>query len=248
MTLITGSSRGIGKAIARRFIYGGQEVVIHGTRMDSPRLLGEHDGDMESLARDLGASWFIGDLGHPGAVPEKLGRKTDILICCAGGDIGHEGVYGEMAGRPRNNDPLHIAPADTETLVRRNILTTVYTCQAVVPHMLTRMYGTVILIGSMNVALKLPEGSIYSACKAAVHHYTRTLAEHCRPYNVQVNCLAPGSTVTARFKASRTWDGNRVGRGLHDYALPEEIAIACWHLAHMPHTTGQIVYVDGGQA
>ena len=250
--LVTGSSRGLGKAIATTFIAADHDVVIHGTTALSPMTLGEFDGTMANLTAHLGAATYIvGDLSIPNNpfITDLL--PFDIVINCAGGDIGRRGVIGDHAGKPHNNNPVDIVQGDVMSLFERNFLTTYNVCRSVVPSMITRRSGSIINIGSMNVNLSLPESSIYSAMKAAVHHYTRTLATYLRPYGVRVNCVAPGGTLTPRFLASRLPPANLLQQddSFVRYAQPTEVAQAVYDVAvGLPFTTGQIIYVDGGMS
>jgi 3-oxoacyl-[acyl-carrier protein] reductase len=258
---ITGSSRGIGKAIAEHFAFRGAKVVIHGSRSDSPNVFGEG----ASLAANAGkiaqtcqttCIAVAGDLTDYGVVQnlvseirEQLG-SIDILVNCAGGDIGGKGVRAEMAGKPAGNDALAISPEDIGTVMDRNFLTCVLCCKAVVPDMMARRGGRVVNIGSIAALAGIPGSVIYASAKAAVHEYSRCLAVQLRPYDITVNVVAPGDTVTERFLASRkTEDSRKVHSGtLERYGWPLEIASAVEFLASdaARFISGQVIRVDGG--
>ncbi|MDP8922535.1 MAG: SDR family oxidoreductase, partial [Chloroflexota bacterium] len=94
------------------------------------------------------------------------------------------------------------------------------------------------------------EGAIYATAKAAVHEYTRCLAAQLRPYNIPVNAIAPGGTLTPRFLATRQADQAKLAAvdTLDRYADPEETARAVAFLVSDPgpFVSGQVLRVDGG--
>lgn len=258
---ITGSSRGIGKAIAEHFASRKARVVIHASRVDSAKIFGEGESlvtSAEELERQHQTPCIAvtGDLtdydavrGIVSEIRTKMGQ-IDILVNCAGGDIGSQGVEAKMAGKPEGNDALLISPIDIKTVMDRNFLTCVLCCKAVVPEMIERKRGKVVNIGSIAGLTGIPGSSIYAAAKAAVHEYSRCLAVQLRPYDINVNVVAPGDTVTERFLASReTEDSRKVRSGTLDrYGWPSEIASAVEFLASDASSfiSGQVIRVDGG--
>ena len=258
---ITGSSRGIGKAIAEHFASKGAKVVIHGSRPDSAKVFGEGE-DLTTSAEELERTYqtpclaVTGDLTDYGTVLNivseihgKIGQ-IDILVNCAGGDIGSEGVEAQMAGKPEGNDALLISPVDIKTVMDRNFLTCVLCCKAVVPEMINRKNGKVVNIGSIAALTGIPGSTIYAAAKAAVHEYSRCLAVQLRPHDINVNVVAPGDTVTERFLASReTEEARKVRSGtLNRYGWPSEVASAVEFLASdaSRFISGEVIRVDGG--
>ncbi len=258
---ITGSSRGIGKAIAEHFASKGAKVVIHGSRPDSPAVFKEGKSlaaNAEAIAGKYGVDCIAvtGDLTDEkkvvelvGEIHEKLG-PIDILINCAGGDIGSKGVQADMAGKPEGNDALSISLTDIHTVMDRNFLTCVLCCKAVAPEMMARKSGKIINIGSIAGLKGLPGAAIYASSKAAVHEYSRCLAIQLRPFDITVNVVAPGDTVTERFLASRETDeAQKVHSGtLERYGWPEEVASAVEFFATDASSfiTGEVLRVDGG--
>ena len=102
--------------------------------------------------------------------------------------------------------------------------------------MMDRKRGWIVNFGSVGGLRGRADGAIYGAAKAAVHHYTRCLADQLRPYNIPVNCIAPGGTVTPRFLATRQADESKLGLTgtLDRYAEPEETARAVAFLVSDP--------------
>ena len=258
---ITGSSRGIGKAIAEHFASKGAKVVIHGSKNDSPTVFGEGDSltaNGEELEKKYRTPTLAvdGDLTDYSVVEhivseihDKMG-PIDILVNCAGGDIGSQGVQAKMAGKPEGNDALAISPLDISTVMDRNFLTCVLCCKAVVPEMMERKTGKVINIGSIAALVGITGSAIYASAKAAVHEYSRCLAVQLRPHDINVNVVAPGDTVTDRFLASRKTDDSRKVQSatLDRYGWPSEIASVVEFLASdaSRFISGEVIRVDGG--
>ncbi|NLV74403.1 MAG: SDR family oxidoreductase [Chloroflexi bacterium] len=257
---VTGSSRGLGRAIATYLAEIGAKVAIHGTSPTSTRAFNEADSLQtvaDQISADCGAEVLCvtGDLSDPltvqhcvEAIRARFGQ-IDILVNNAGGDIGAAGTGAPNAGKPAINDAVDIAYDDMLTVLNRNLMTCMLCSQAVAPEMRTRRAGRIINIGSIAGTAGVPQSAIYATAKAAVHEYTRCLALHLRPYNVTANVVAPGDTVTQRFVHSRVIDEAKVltGGTLERYGQPIEVARAVAFLAgeEAAFISGQVLRVDG---
>jgi len=258
---ITGSSRGIGRVIAEELCRLGSDVAVHGTRPDSPTTFGE-GGTMQQLAAEISGK-------HPGnafpvwgdvtiesevqriaAEVRKHSGRIDILVCCAGGDIGAGGTGVGRGGRPEHDDCLNISLDDMRSVMDRNLTSAMLCCREVAPEMMQRKSGRIVTIGSIAGLYGRPTGSIYAVAKAAVHEYTRCLAAQLRPYNVPVNCVAPGGTVTERFLRIHDIDQDRLIEAgtLDRYGRPREVAGVVGFLCRdeSAFISGQVIRVDGG--
>ena len=259
---VTGSSRGIGKEIAAQLARCGAHVVIHGTTAESPQLLGSGTS-LAAIAQEIATDHQVetlhvsGDLTKPEVVKALAAQiqdhfgQIDILVNNAGGDIGTRGVQAPKAGKPENNDAIFIGHEDLRMVLDRNLMTCILACQEVAPAMIQRQQGWIVNIGSISGLAGIPESAIYATAKAAVHEYTRCLAAMLRPYGVYANAIAPGDTLTERFKASRPVDEARLAESgsLERYGWPVEIAKAVEFLASdaSSYITGQVLRVDGGK-
>lgn len=258
---ITGSSRGLGRVMAARLCALGASVAVHGTRFDSPKTFGEGDS-MQQVAGDIagetgGTTMPIwGDVTSEGevkrmaqAIRARFG-KIDIMVTNAGGDIGAGGTGVGRGGRPDPDDAVGIPLADIRAVLDRNLLSCILCCRETAPEMMQRKQGRIITIGSIAGTYGRADGVIYSVAKAGVHEYTRCLAAQLRPFNIPVNCVAPGGTVTNRFLIIHDIEQEKlVEEGtLMRYGRPEEIADCVAFLATEAgrFISGQVIRVDGG--
>ena len=259
---VTGSSRGIGRVIATFLAGQGAEVAIHGTSPYSTQAFDEAsslDAVAKEIAKNTNKSIFptCGDLTDEATVSriytqvEDEFGSLDILVNCAGGDIGTAGTSGPMAGKPANNDPINIDISDIRAVMDRNLMTCILCSRVVSPSMMERKSGRIVSIGSVAGLQGGSNSAIYATAKAAVHEYTRCLADMLRPYNVTANVIAPGDIETPRFLASRVVDESmrQSNETLIRYGQSIEIARAVGFLASDDNTyiTGQVLRVDGGK-
>jgi 3-oxoacyl-[acyl-carrier protein] reductase len=258
---VTGSSRGLGRVIARHLGELGANLVVHGTSPTSTRAFGEGNSlaeVAEAVGRESGAEVLAvhGDLVDPPTVERIVAEiharfgRIDVLVNNAGGDIGAAGTGGPNAGKPEPNDCVFIPIADVRAILDRNLMSCILVCKAVAPEMIERRRGWIVNISSVAASVGREDGAIYATAKAAVTHYTRCLAVQLRPYNIPVNVVAPGGTITPRFLAAHRIDRAKVhAEGTLDrYGEPEEVArtIAFLVADPGPFVSGQLIRVDGG--
>lgn len=256
VALVTGSGRGLGRAIAATLAGLGADVAVHDISEEAPAQYGE-EKSLTAVAERLSeagvrAIGVLGDISDEAQVLAMAARveaelgPASILINCAGGDIGAAG------GKPDPNGALDISMADIQAVMQRNFVGTMLVCRAFVPGMAQRNRGSVINFASLNAHRAVTSEVVYGCAKAAIVHYTRCLALETRPHGVRVNVVSPGPATSARFLATRQTDPAMMGDGpsLDRYATPQEIADVVAFLAGpgSAFVSGQVVRIDGAAA
>ena len=253
--LVTASGRGLGRAFAETLARLGCNVGIHGMREEGPAEYGEGT-TLTETAQQIGEEFGVktvrglGDLTKMDqvenvveSVSKELG-PIDILVHNAGGDIAAKG------GKPNPNDAVMIKEEDVQSVLDRNLLSTIYVCQQTARRMMERKSGRIITISSIAAFRGNANSAVYSTAKAAVVEYTRCLAKQLRSFDIAVNSLAPGDTRTGRFLGTREVDQDRmVEEGTLDrIALVDEVARVVEFFAGPmgAFVTGQALRVDGG--
>ena len=254
VALVTGSGRGIGRALAGRLASLGAAVAVHDIDQEAPTEFGEAESltQVAEQIADIGSDTLAvtADLGKRDQVfamseeiKDVLG-SVDILVNNAGGDVGAGG------GKPQPNDNVYISGEDVDAMFDRNLKSAIFCSQAVSPAMIEKEWGRIINIASNAAFHGSPGGSMYAIAKAGVVHFTRCLASQLRDHNVTVNCIAPGNTPTARFVNTREVDPDSLERteGLNRLTLPEDLAnVVEFFVSDLASfVSGQVISVDGG--
>lgn len=182
--IVTGAGRGIGRAIAMALADAGASVVAVSRTAaeveETAALLSTRGDRALALAADV-SDWTAVQALVERAV-SKFGA-VDVLI----NNAGVQGPIGPLV----ENDP-----AAWWRTVEVNLLGTFHCCKAILPHMIARRSGKIVNLSGGGATSPRPNFSAYAASKAAVVRLTETLAEEVRPYNIQVNAIAPGAVNT----------------------------------------------------
>jgi NAD(P)-dependent dehydrogenase (short-subunit alcohol dehydrogenase family) len=179
LTLITGSTKGIGKAIAEAFVDCQAHVVVHGRDRDEVKKIGESIGAYSSVDGDLGTAAGCENVL---AQLEKLG-PVEILI-------NNAGIFGVQ-------DFFQIDDAEWLRYFQVNIMSAVRLCRKLLPSMLENDWGRIINVASEAAIKPLPQMIHYSLTKTALVSLARGMAELTKGSKVTVNSVLPGPTWTA---------------------------------------------------
>jgi len=238
--LITGSSRGIGAAIARAFAREGHRVVLHYRKNESAaRTLLE-----ELRAEDCSVALVQGDVSNEAEAGEIVRQAerafgfVDVLVNNAGIALPNQLVTDTSA-------------ADWSRVFGVNMDGMFFVTRAVLPDMVSNQRGSIVNISSMWGVTGGSCEVAYSASKAAVIGFTKSLAKEVAPSGIRVNCVAPGfvSTEMTAGLDAETVEAIREETPLVKLGTPEDIASAVlfFALEGASFITGQTLSVDGGR-
>lgn len=239
LALITGSSQGIGFALAQGLAEHGAAVVING------RDPGKVDAAVKALV----------DKGHKGYASNFDVTDADVVkasIDAIESDFGPIEILINNAGM-QFRAPLEDFPQDKwQLLLDTNISSIFYVGQAVARHMIARKRGKIINIASVQSELARPSIAPYTATKGAVRNLTRGMATDWAKYGLQVNAIAPGYFATPLNQALindpefTKWLEKRTPAGR--WGNVEELVGAAVYLSGdaSSFVNGQVLHVDGG--
>ena len=247
VAIITGGTKGMGKAIAQKFAAEGCDVVVTSRHLEEAQNVAR---EIQALGRkslglkaDISKSAEVNDMV---AQTIKKFKKIDILVNNAGG----VGVKG--------GDSATATEADWDKVMAVNLKGAFLCCMAVIPHMKKRKYGKIINLSSMGAVHPAVSVLHYHAAKAGVLGLTINLAFELAPQNIYVNAIVPGPIETPFWDALQPPGPARdaffaalckkevpLGR----MGKPEDIAGPALFLASglSDYVTGQIIYAAGGQ-
>ena len=241
VAIVTGSSRGIGRAIAERLAEQGARVVISSRSLEACEAVAEainagHPGRAMALEANISSKDALRQMVE--RTHESFGA-IDILVCNAATNI-HFG-------------PLRdISDAQFRKIFENNVLSNHWLIQLVAPDMIARRDGAIVIISSIAGLVGSMRIGAYGVSKAADLQLARNLAVELGPHNVRVNCIAPG-LVRTEF-ARPLWENPETSRiagvqtPLSRLGEPDDVAGAAVFLSSPAarFVTGQTMVIDGG--
>lgn len=232
--LVTGGSRGIGKAIVQKFAKEGYNVILNYSKSEEAAFM---------IANEFSnVRVFKADVSNRKEVLNMIDfaknefKKIDILINNAG--ISSTGLLQDLSEEEFNR------------LFAVNVNGTFNCTQAVLPQMISRKEGNIINISSVWGMVGAANEVAYSASKAAIIGFTKALAKEVGPSNIRVNCIAPGIVMTDMVSdySIKEFDDIRSNIPLDRIGSTDDIANLAYFLAttDSDYITGQVISPNGG--
>jgi NAD(P)-dependent dehydrogenase (short-subunit alcohol dehydrogenase family) len=242
VAVVTGSSRGIGRAIAERLAEHGAQVVVSSRKAEACKEVAEAINKKHGKDRAIVIAANISSKDDLKNLVEETDRKfgkIDILVCNAASNP----YFGPLGG---------IQDDQFRKILDNNILSNHWLAQLVSPQMIKRKEGSIIIVSSIGGLRGSAMLGAYCISKAADLQLARNLAVEYGPHNVRVNCIAPG-LIKTDFARALWEDKERLAAREEQTPLrrigePDEIAGAAVFLASAAGSfvTGQNIVIDGG--
>jgi NAD(P)-dependent dehydrogenase (short-subunit alcohol dehydrogenase family) len=246
VAIVTGASRGIGLAVVKRLLTDGC-TVIAGSRSSS--------AELDELAAAGRVHFVAADLSQPGAAEQlaaAAGDRIDILVNNVG------------ATKSRVDGFLSITDEDWLTSMTLNFFAAVRMTRAVLPSMLAASSGSIVNVCSVNAFLPDPGVMDYSAAKAALLNFAKSLSKEVGPSGIRVNSVDPGPVATDLWLGAtgvaetvgaakgvtpqQVAESALSGTATKRFTQPSEVADVVAFLAddRLPNLTGSAITIDGG--
>jgi 3-oxoacyl-[acyl-carrier protein] reductase len=238
VAIVTGGTRGIGRAISLLFAEEGARVVANFSKnVEAAESLIE-----EAKAKKLTLGLFKADVTQFDQVKEMVEEvfrgygRIDILV--------------NNVGLVRDNFLMLMSDEDWDSLLKTNLTSLFYCCRVVIRKMIPERRGKIINLSSISGILGTSGQTNYAATKGGVIGFTKSLARELGPFNIQVNAVAPGlieSEVVSKMPKERV-EAIIKSSSLGRMGKPEEVAQVVLFLAsdRSSYITGQTLIVDGG--
>ena len=244
VAIVTGASRGIGYAIAKRFVEEGCKVVIADIE----------DSDGEAVEQELN------EIGSAKYINCDVGSRIEVrnMVVSTVNTFGDIDILVNNAGIKHKCDFLEIEEEDFDKVLNTNLKGAFLCGQVVARHMVNQVNegkepGSIINISSINAVYGLPQYCSYSISKGGLNQLTKVMAISLAPYKIRTNAIGPGSINTELFANTVTDPKSRekvLSRTpLMRFGEPKEIASIAVFLAseESNYITGQTIYADGGR-
>ena len=236
--LVTGASRGIGRAIALRFAAEGAFVVVNSAGNEAAA--GETLAAIASAGGNAVLSRF--DVGNAGEV--------DTAVKAIVAERGRIDILVNNAGVTRDNLLMRLTEDDFDAVVRTNLKGTFLVTKVVSRQMIRQRFGRIVNMSSVVGEMGNAGQSVYAATKAGILGFTKAMARELASREITVNAIAPGFITTDMTEklpeAARKEFAERIPLGR--FGAPEEVAELALFLASdaAAYVTGQVVGINGG--
>jgi len=236
VAIVTGGSRGIGRAIVELLAAAGMDVVLsyRQNSVAAAEVVAAGQG-LRITAEPLN----VGDAGACAALVEKVvdrAGRIDLLV--------------NNAGVIRDNPLTALEDEEFRIVLETNVTGTFNMTRAVAPHMIAQRRGKIVNISSVAGEKGGRGQTNYAASKGAINAFTRSVAVELAPRGITVNAVAPGVIETEMSREVRERAGDAVLSRilLRRIGQPADVAYAVWFLAsrYADYITGEILHVDGG--
>lgn len=238
--LVTGSSQGIGRALAEGLAAAGATVVVHGRDAAKARTA----ADEIAAATGAAVRSVVFDVTDAAAVDAGIGEVERL--------VGTPDILVNNAGVQRRAPIAEFADADWDALVATNLSSVFHLSRRVAAGMIARGSGKIVQIGSVQSQLARPSIAAYSATKGAIVMFTKGLCADLGPHGIQANAIAPGyfaTELTSALVADEefsAWVRGRTPAGR--WGDTQDLVGALVFLASSASdfVNGQTIFVDGG--
>ncbi len=238
-TLVTGGSKGIGRAIATLFAQAGAELF----------LCSRHEDELAATAAEIrrAANTRVAYLAADLTIRDDVLRLADAALRT----MGKVDILVNNAGANLPQAIHEIRDDDWDRLLQINLTAAMALTRAIVPDMKRRRWGRVLFLSSIMGLASTPGRNAYSAAKAALLGLARACALDLGPYNITVNCLAPGPILTdmpMAILSPEQKEALAARTAFNRWGRPEEVAGPALLLASEAgsYITGTVLVVDGG--
>lgn len=241
VALVTGSSRGIGRAIAAGLADAGATIVLHGVDPDRLRAAHEAFADRYGAGRVASVAFDVTDAA---AAADGIARVER--------DVGELRILVNNAGVQHRVPMLELDPADWDRVIRTNLTSAFLVGREAARRMMPRGRGKIINVASVQADLARPTIGAYTASKGGIRNLTRAMTAEWAAHGLQVNAIAPGyihTQMTQNLVDDADFNAWITGRTpAHRWGTTQDlIGPAVWLASDgSDYVNGQVVFVDGG--